>query len=69
MKRWLLWTLRCRRGRGCGRLTVQALESGGLPSGHTAMIDYTCGSCGTEYRLEVFVAAGQLVELNRERRP
>lgn len=68
MRRWLLWTLRCHRGRDCARLTVVGHSLAVLPPGSVAHVDYTCANCMTEYRLEVFVDGDDLVELNRERR-
>lgn len=47
MKRWLLWNVRCLRGRRCARIVV---EMGELPIGSSAvMVEFTCAGCGTRY--------------------
>lgn len=69
MRRWLLWNLRCLRGRRCARLTIDAIEPAELPALAVVQLDYTCGGCKTNYLLEAFTVDGELVELNRERRP
>lgn len=46
MKRWLLWTFHCRRGRCCARVVVDPIS---VPHGATVMVEFTCGGCGTHY--------------------
>ncbi len=51
MKTWLLWNLRCRRGRLCADLRpAYPIEEMLLPPGAIAQIEYRCGSCGGKYR-------------------
>jgi hypothetical protein len=45
MKRWLLWNLRCLRGRRCARIVI-GLEA---PEGIHIAVEFTCGGCGTRY--------------------
>jgi hypothetical protein len=49
VKRWLLWNLRCARGRLCAHLVVDEVE---IPPGYKAKLrlEWTCGGCGTHYR-------------------
>lgn len=48
MKRWLLWTFRCRRGRRCAHLVLEP-EGSQVPVGAVLVADYVCGACGTRY--------------------
>lgn len=47
MKRYLLWTFRCLRGRRCADMQVSD-ASFPMP-GVTIIMDYSCGGCGTHY--------------------
>lgn len=49
LKRWLLWTFRCLRGRRCADLHANVISAPGDPVLH---VDYVCGGCGTEYRYD-----------------
>jgi phage FluMu protein Com len=41
VKRWLLWNMRCLRGRRCADVIAETKLAVG--------IEYTCASCGTLY--------------------
>jgi len=63
--RWLLWNLRCLRGRRCARLEVLNVEFP-LP-GSVFQMDYLCGGCGTLYRSEALAGEAGFTELPRVR--
>lgn len=65
MTRWLLWNLRCLRGRRCARLEVLNVES--PVTGAVFVMDYACGGCGTIYRSEALAGEGGFTELPRVR--
>jgi hypothetical protein len=48
LKRWILWNVRCRRGRDCADLIVTPEDT--LPPGTALVVEYQCGGCGTSYR-------------------
>lgn len=48
MRAWILWNLRCRRGRLCA--DVRATPEDTLPPGAVVYVEYQCGSCGSVYR-------------------
>lgn len=51
MKRWLLWNLRCRRGKLCADAVFTDIEPA-PPPGMKFVLEYTCGGCGTRYRYD-----------------
>lgn len=48
MKRWLLWNIRCLRGRRCADVVVRPKDT--MPAGTVLGVDYWCGGCGTHYQ-------------------
>lgn len=46
-RRWLLWNVRCRRGRKCADLKISG-HNCPVP-GVVVHLEYWCGSCGTHY--------------------
>lgn len=68
MRRWLLWTVVCRRGRRCANLVVDDFESDGVPPGSILRLGYECGGCGTVYEAVLLVGEDDaLVSAGRER--
>lgn len=51
MKRWLLWNLRCRRGKNCADVIIEDIDPV-PPAGARIVIEYMCGGCGTHYRYD-----------------
>lgn len=67
VRRWALWTTRCRRGRRCARLVTTQLDTDFSP-GALLTIEYTCGACGTLYRTATIIGPdGSWVDGDRER--
>jgi hypothetical protein len=58
--RWLLWNLRCLRGRRCANLVVEWCDTN-APQGTVIGFDFTCAGCGTDYRQTVIVGEGEEV--------
>lgn len=56
MIRWLLWTLRCRRGERCAHLNFEAVDPD-APAGAVVVCEYRCGGCGTSYRTTALVGS------------
>lgn len=53
MRRWLLWTLVCCRGRLCADIAITHAEmpdGADLPEGALAVVEWACETCGTRYR-------------------
>jgi len=48
VKRWILWNLRCRRGRRCAHLIADPTGEP-LPPRWRIRASYTCSACGTDY--------------------
>lgn len=61
MRRWLLWTFLCRRGRRCADVVLEEMgmtNEVGDPIdflGAVGVIQYTCGNCGTSYTRSVIL--------------
>lgn len=65
--RWILWNVRCRRGRRCANLVVNEL-GGDPPPGSVVMMDYTCAGCGTRYQASVLIGEdGSYTQAEKER--
>lgn len=67
--RWLRWNVRCHRGRRCANLVVEDWGTARPGTTVTAVLNYSCGACGTEYREEVLLeaTAHAPIPLGRER--
>lgn len=77
-RRYVLWTVRCRRGRRCADLVtdhVRMTDEDGeeIDYAGASMVmrmTYTCAACGTTYRSEVISGGtGRWTPTGRERVP
>lgn len=61
MRRWLLWTFRCWRGRRCAHVAFDAIDAeieiDGEPFTGVATVGYVCDVCCTAYERQAIVGA------------
>lgn len=64
-RRWILWNVRCRRGRGCAHVDFTDTNA---PPGMTMTVGYECLHCGTVYEVSAIAGTdGVPIQAERER--
>lgn len=66
LRRYILWTFRCHRGRDCAHLVL--VPPSDIPLGAVLIAEYTCSGCGTDYRHPLEVEMPLEQELDEIRR-
>lgn len=67
MKRWLLWNVRCLRGRRCADVIPASINPAvAAADGAIINIAYTCGGCGTNYVRKAKIVGPKIELLPRE---
>lgn len=71
MIRWLLWNVRCWRGRRCADVVLDGeldAENHELLAATSVRLTYRCDGCGTQYRRDALIGnEGAYTHLDRVR--
>lgn len=70
--RWLLWNVRCQRGRRCANMVFTGPPEGlpeefEVPPGTIVTMDYQCGACGSVYHTSAIINGDTYTQTDRER--
>lgn len=70
-RRWLLWNVRCQRGRRCANMTFigppEGIDIADVPPGSVVHMDYACGACGTAYHTSAILNGDTFTQTDRVR--